>query len=72
MHGSIWKKPRHTKDGQLTRLGRDKLAMGGIMWHSHHTSWFEYHAGSQVIYSWFPARYQEMARDGVGVYFEHP
>jgi hypothetical protein len=45
-HGSIWKKPRHTKDGQLIGLGRDRLAMAGILWHSHHTSWFEYHAGS--------------------------
>jgi hypothetical protein len=70
-YGSIWKKPWHTKDGQLTRLGRDCLAVSGILWHLCHTSWFEYHTGSHLIYTRFPLQYQEMAQDGVRVYFEH-
>jgi hypothetical protein len=44
----------------------------GILWHSVHTSRFEYHAGSRLVFFCFVKRYQEMARDGVQVYFERP
>ena len=71
-HGSTWKKPRHTKEGHLTKLGRDRRAMAEILWHSAHTNWFDYHSGSHLFHFWFPPQYREIARNGVKVYFERP
>ncbi len=71
-NGSIWGKARRTRDGELTQLGKDCAAILGILWHSFHTSWFEYHADSHLIHSQFPPRHWEMARDGMPVYFERP
>ena len=71
-YGTSWRRPRHTKDGELTMLGKDREAIASVIWHSVNTSWFDYHAGSTLIHFRFPAMYQEMARDGVKVFFEKP
>ena len=71
-HGTMWEKPRRSKDGELTKLGKDREAFASILWHSVNTSWFDYHAGSTLVHFRFPPRYQEMARDGVEVFFEQP
>ena len=71
-YGSSWRKARHTKDGELTSLGKDREAIADILWHSVNTSWFDYLAGSTLIHFRFPTMYREMARDGVEVFFEKP
>ena len=71
-YGTSWKKARHTKDGELTTLGKDREAISDVLWHSVNTSWFDYHAGSTLIHFRFPALYREIARDGVEVFFEKP
>ncbi len=71
-HGAAWVKARHTKNGHLTEFGWDHKAIAAILWHSVHTSWFEFNAGSRLIFFCFPKQYQKMARDGVRVFFEHP
>jgi len=71
-HGTMWEKPRRSKDGELTKLGKDREAIASILWHSVNTSWFDYHAGSTLVHFRFPPRYQEMAWDGVEVFFEKP
>jgi hypothetical protein len=71
-HGAAWVKARRMKNGHLTEFGRDRKAIAGILWHSVHTSWFEFNAGSCLIFFCFPKQYQKMARDGVRVFFEHP
>ena len=69
----MWKRPRRSgADGRLNQFGRDREAIAGILWHSFHTNWFEYNAGSRLIHFRFPERYRAMARDGVEVYFEQP
>ena len=69
-HGSQWHtKPRETA-GKLTKLGRDLRAIRNMLWHSTHTTWFEYKAGSRNIHFRFPIRYQQIARDGVKCFFE--
>jgi hypothetical protein len=65
-------KVRRTKNGHLTEFGRDREAIAGILWHSVHTSWFEFNAGTCLIFFHFPKQYQKMARNGVRVFFEHP
>jgi hypothetical protein len=43
-----------------------------MLWHTTHTNWFEFHAGSCLVHLRFPIRYQKEARDGVEVFFEWP
>jgi len=71
-HGTMWEKPRRSKDGELTKLSKDREAITSILWHSVNTSWFDCHAGSTLVHFRFPPRYREMARDGVEVFFEKP
>ena len=54
------------------KFGKDRWAMEGMLWHSAHTSWFDYHAGSRLFHFRFPSRYCKIARDGVEAYFERP
>ena len=71
-YSSIWKKPCHTQSGQATDLEKDWEAVAGILWHSVHTSWDDYHTGSRLGHFRFPSGYQKMACNGVEVYFERP
>ena len=72
-HGLEWmKKPRQHRDGLLTELGKDQSAIANLLWHSTHTNWFEFHAGSRLVHLRFPQRYRRMARDGVPAWFTKP
>ncbi len=72
-HGGNWHtRPQSWHDGELTKVGKDPRAIGGILWHATHTNWFEFHAGLHLVHLCFPIRYHEMARDGVPVFFERP
>jgi hypothetical protein len=72
-HGSGWiGKPRQHRDGGLTELGRDQSAIANLLWHSTHTNWFEFNAGSRLVHLRFPVRYRRMARDGVPAWFTKP
>ena len=72
-HGLEWmKKPRQHRDGLLTELGKDQSAIANLLWHSTHTNWFEFHAGSRLVHLRFPLRYRRMARDGVPAWFTKP
>jgi len=55
-HGKNWStKPRKvTKGGTITNM----------LWHSTHTNWFEYNAGSRLIHFRFPKQYRKEVRDG--------
>ncbi len=56
-YGSTWGGTRRTKEGHLTRLGRDRQALSGVLWHAAHTSCFEYPAGSRLVHIRFPMHY---------------
>jgi hypothetical protein len=72
-HGPDWMgKPCQQRDGVLTKLGRDQLAMANLLWHLTHTNWFEFNAGSRLVHLRFPLRFWRMARDGVPVWFTKP
>ncbi len=71
-HGTDWVNRRRTKGESLTELGRDQAAIAGMLWHSTHTNWFDFHASSRLAHLRFPIWYQKMAQDGVPVYFEWP
>jgi hypothetical protein len=43
-----------------------------LLWHSTHTSWFEYNAGLRCVHFRFPERYCKEAQDGVRPFFEKP
>jgi hypothetical protein len=43
-----------------------------MLWHTTHTNWFKFHAGSRLVHLRFPIQYRTMARDGVLVWFEKP
>jgi hypothetical protein len=43
-----------------------------ILWHASETSFFEYHAGSQLHFFRWPTKYKSMARDGIPIMFEKP
>ena len=58
------------KAGKLTELGRDQLAITGMLWHATHTNWFEYKAGTRLYYLSFPVHYRKIARDGVPIFWE--
>ena len=71
-------KELHTKMGrnwfEMRRKGHDKLnvqlnAMRDILWRACENDWFEYPAGSRLLYWRWPKKYQKQARDGVPVYF---
>jgi hypothetical protein len=71
-YGSNWtSEPRET-GGHLTALGRDLQAIRSMLWHCTQTNWFEYGAGSRLIFFRFPLRYRRIARDGVPIHFEGP
>jgi hypothetical protein len=65
-------KPRKGRNGDLTELGQDQHAITNLVWHSAHTNWFEFNAGSRLVFLWFPQRYRRKARDGVRTFFEQP
>ena len=44
--------------------------MQEIIWRAANNNWFEYPSGSRVHYFCFPARYQQQACNGVGVFFK--
>ena len=59
------------KEGHKTEL--DRAAISSMLWHTSHTSWFEYNTGSpRLIHFRFPTMYSKMARNGVPVWFEQP
>jgi hypothetical protein len=71
-HGKNWStKPRKVaKGGTINELGRDRDAIANMLWHSTHTNWFEYNAGSRLIHFRFPKHYRKEARDGIRPFFE--
>ena len=71
-HGKDWStKPRKVaKGGTINELGRDRDAIANMLWHSMHTTWFEYNAGSHLIHFRSPKQYRKEARDGVQPFFE--
>jgi hypothetical protein len=71
-HGKDWStKPRKVAmGGTINELGRDRDTIANMLWHSTHTNWFEYNAGSRLIHFRFPKRYRKEARDGVWPFFE--
>ena len=62
--------PRKKANGQPTEIAVEMYAMSNILWHASEATWFEYPSGSHLHYLRFPAIYQQIARDGVRVYFE--
>ena len=61
-HGVDWcKSGVRKKLGKLTQLGRDQLAITGLLWHATHTNWFEYKAGTRIYHLRFPVRYRRIA-----------
>ena len=48
--------------------------MREILWRATNNNWFEYPAGSQLLFFWFPARYATQALEGVRVMYTgaHP
>ncbi len=72
-HGPAWMgKSRRHQDGVLTELGRDQAGIVNLLWHSIHTNWFEFNAGSRLVHLRFPLRYRRMAKDGVLAWFTKP
>ena len=69
-YGEEWCKEPHKKDGKLTELGRDQLAITNMIWHTTNTNWFEYKSGTRLHHLRFPLRYRKIARDGVPIYLE--
>ncbi len=50
IHSIKWTQLWCIKDGHITKFGRDLKAIAGILWHSSHTSWFEFNLGSSLIF----------------------
>ncbi len=72
-YGADWtRKPRQGKCGERAELDQDQEAITNMLWHSTHTSWFEFNARSRLVHFCFPERYQKEARDGVKTFFEQP
>jgi hypothetical protein len=63
---------RGGKEEAINKLGRDQEAISNLLWHSMHTSWFEYNVGSRLIHFRFPERYRREARDGVKTFLKMP
>lgn len=57
-------------NGKVTKLAVEIYAMSNILWHAAEATWFEYPCGSHINYFRFPVIYQQIARDGVRVYFQ--
>jgi hypothetical protein len=53
-------------------LGRDREAVSGMLWHTTHTSWFDYHACSRPVHLHVPTCFRAMAWDRIPVWFEWP
>jgi hypothetical protein len=54
-YGVDWeRKPCQGKGGERTELDQDQEAITNMLWHSTHTSWFEFNAGSRLVHFWFP------------------
>jgi hypothetical protein len=46
-YGEGWSlKPHRSKDGSQGKMSRDQQAITSMLWHSFHTLWFEFNAGS--------------------------
>ena len=43
-----------------------------MIWHTTHTNWFEFHAGSRLVHLHFPIQYRTMVRNRVPVWFKKP
>jgi len=72
-YGADWERqPRRRRGGERTELDRDQGAITSMLWHSTHTNWFEFKAGSRLVHFRFPERYRKEVRDGVKVFFERP
>ncbi len=56
--------------GSDRQASRHRDAMKEIMWRAANNDWFEYPSGSCLHYFRFPTRYQQQARDGVGIFFK--
>ena len=54
------------------KLSLDRAAMREIVNRACHNNWFEYAAGSRLLFFRFPIKYTTLARDGVPVFFTAP
>jgi hypothetical protein len=59
-HGDGWGMGPQVKYGQMTKLGKDWAAIAGMLWHTSHTSWFEYHTRLRLVHFRFPPLYRTM------------
>jgi hypothetical protein len=41
---------RMNADGSTNKLGRDQEAITSMLWHSSHTTWFEFNASSRLVH----------------------
>jgi hypothetical protein len=72
-HGLEWTKGRQGDGNRvLTELGCNQCTISSMLWHSSHTSWFKFNAGSCFVHFRFPERYCREARDGVLAFFKRP
>lgn len=74
-HGRKWYSlPRKSPDGNTTKFGRDFNATFDVLWRcvAERSDWFEYPVGSSLNFFRFPARYQNIAKEGVPVSFTQP
>ena len=72
-YGADWeKRPRRGNGGKRTELDRDQEAITSMMWHSTHTTWFEFNAGSRLVHFCFPERYRKEVWVGVKIFFKRP
>ena len=67
-HGAGWRDRATVKATKLSDVEADRVAMAEILWRAAENDWFEYSAGSRLIFFRFPQRYQNLARDGVPVF----
>ena len=68
-HGDKWTTKQRSKN---RRLLADLEAMQEILWRATRNDWFEYPSGSRLIFSRFPQKYRNLARDGVPIFFVGP
>ena len=70
-YGADWeRKPCRKRGDERTKLDCDQGAITSMLWHSTHTNWFEFNAGSRLVHFRFPERYRKEARGKVKVYFK--
>ena len=65
-HGDVWWKGIGMSVPFETR--QDKLAVREVVWRATENDWFEYTSGSRLHFFRFPAKYQQVARDGVKIF----